>query len=103
MVPAPGAGTFCSSQVLPLSLERHRPKGPLVGVSHVATVPLMKKPKVVDAQRVVRDGLPAVAGSMMMRATALPAKGPGLPNRAPSPASCFQLRPPSTERRIPRP
>src|ERR1700730_7295677 len=104
-LPGPGGvrGTFCSSQVLPLSFDRHTPKGTLLGVWQVAMVPLENTPMVVDAHRVVLVLLPAVAGSTMIRATALPVKGPGLASGLPPPPSSFHERPPLVERRMPRP
>ena len=103
--PGPGAvrGTFCSFQVWPLSWERQRPKGTLLGTAHVAMVPLEYTPMVVAAHSVVFVLLPAETGSMMIRATALPAKGPGLANGEPTPARSFHVWPPLTERRMPRP
>src|SRR5207244_3730028 len=83
MRPACPGGTFCSSQVRPLSADRHNPTfGPL-GVSHVGIVPPEKTPIVVAAQIVVPVAEPAVARSIRIRATALPTNGPGLLNGPP--------------------
>ena len=58
---------------------------------------------VVAAHSVVFDLLPAVAGSTITRATALPVKGPGLALGEPVPPRRTQLFPPLCERRMPCP
>src|SRR5258708_39141166 len=53
-VPAPGTGTFCSSQVPPLSVERQRPKGAAgFAIEQGWGVPPPHTPIVVDAHSVV--------------------------------------------------
>src|SRR5258708_22235250 len=53
-VPAPGTGTFCSSQVAPLSVERQRPKGAAgFPIEQVWILPPPNTPIVVDAPSVV--------------------------------------------------
>src|SRR4029077_7770240 len=97
--PACPAGTFCSCQVSPLSVERHRPTfGPL-GDWQAGIVPPENTPIVVAAQIVVDRVDPAVAGSIRILATALPTNGPGLLNALPPLPSRVQCFPPSSERR----
>src|SRR5437867_10933367 len=95
--PSP-AGTFCSCQVWPLSIERHNPTfGPL-GVSQVGIVPPENTPIVVAAQIVVVVVEPAVAGSMRILEIALPLNGPALLNGLPVFPRRVHVWPPSAER-----
>src|SRR5882762_5492495 len=94
--PACPAGTFCSAQVWPLSVDRHSPTfGPL-GVSHVGKVPPEKTPIVVAAQSVVEVVDPAVLRSMRILETAFPTNGPALPNGLPVLPRSVQCSPPSS-------
>ena len=66
--PGPGAvrGTFCSSHVLPLSRERHRPNGTALGVAHAERVESIE-----PSERCESCGSPEVARRQKLPAFAL--------------------------------
>src|SRR5215472_13203769 len=91
-------GTSCSCQVLPLSIDPQTAPFQAPGASPHCAVPLEVKPSAVEAQTVVVVAEPAVAGSIRIREIDWPRNGP--PGSDPN---CFQVTPPSVERRTPAP